>query len=222
MSVQYVESVPTLAPIERRRSPRFRFSVLMPAVLGRGDALIADISADGARVMHFTGHPLDSQIRLVCFYAGHRFGVTARVLASRVIGLGSGPGGSTSYESRLQFVDCPPDSAETLAAIIEHIENERLRNWVSNAAGDGSDVHDRDAAAYFVRCRLRGRHWTKCWTREEAQPADGFTVPAKLSDGEIDLLCEAYEKMDDEGRELIRMTARASGGGDQSALPSHP
>lgn len=176
---------------ERRRTPRFRFGILMPAVLGRGDALILDISAEGARVMHFTGHAVDSDARLVFFYAGRRFSVTARVLAGRVIGLGNGPRGSTSYESRLRFIDCPAEAAETLEFIIEHIASER----------------ETSPAPYFMRCRLLGTRWIKSWTRDGTQPADGFTVPAKLSDGEVEILCQAYGKMDAEGRDLIRTTA---------------
>ena len=165
----------------------------MPAVLGRGDALIQDISADGAQVMHFAGLPLGSTARLVFFYAGRRFAANARVLASRVVGLGSGPAGETSYQTRLQFVDAPA-AAETLMHIVADIES-------------GRHDYDADAVRYFTRCRLRGRNWTKVWTRDQAQPNDGFTVPAKLSGGEVALLCEAYEKMDSDGRALIRATA---------------
>jgi hypothetical protein len=208
MSVQFEQLSSCL--LERRRTPRFRFGILMPAVLGRGDSLILDISAEGARVMHFTGHPLGSDVRLVFFYAGRRFSVIARMLASRVIGLGNGPAGSTSYESRLQFTNCPDDTAETLEHIIEQIESERVRSWTSNAAGEapaGGHSEDFADASYFMRCRLRGIRWVKCWTRDAAQPTDGFTVPAKLSDGEVEILCQAYENMDAEGRDLIRATA---------------
>ena len=130
------------------------------------------------------------------------------MLASRVAGLGNGPAGETSYQSRLQFIDPPAEVAETLTNIIGHIENDRMRKWVSNAEGEGSHApDDGDGAQYFMRCRLRGRNWNKFWTRDATQPDDGFTVPAKLSDGEVATLCEAYEKMDAEGRELIRATA---------------
>ncbi len=47
----------------------------------------------------------------------------------------------------------------------------------------------------------------KSRTRDPAQPEDGFTVPAKLSDGEVDILADAYERMDEQGRELIRATS---------------
>src|SRR5262249_46894999 len=155
----------------------FRFSFVMPAVLGRGDALILDISADGARTMHFASLPLGSQVRLVFFYGGKRFGTVARVLASRVVGLGNGPGGTTSYESRLAFVNPPTEAAEMLRQIIEQIEAERMLSWESNAAGEicmPMPQEDAGDAQYFMRCHLRGRRWVKCWTRDASQPVDGF------------------------------------------------
>ena len=64
-----------------------------------------------------------------------------------------------------------------------------------------------DDVQYFMRCRLLGQRWVKCWTRIPEQPEDGFTVPAKLSEGEVEILCEAYQTMDADGRDLIRATA---------------
>jgi hypothetical protein len=124
-------------------------------------------------------------VRLVFFYVGRRFAANARVLASRVIGLGNGPGGTTSYQSRLQFIDAPADAAETLVHIVEHIENERMQRWTSNASGDEAAAADagQESADYFMRCRRLGGRWTRCWTRD------------------------AYQKMDAEGRDLIRATA---------------
>ena len=193
---------------ERRTSPRFRFSVVMPAFLGRGDAMIVDISSDGARVLHFASLPLHGELRLMFSHGGRRFGVIARVLASRVKGLGDGPAGATTFESRLQFVDASAESAATLAQIIEQLEDERMQRWESNAAGHAPAGRCGEANAdYFLRYRLLGGRWTKLSTRDSMQPRDGFTVPAKLSDHELRALCEAYEQMDAEGRELVRATA---------------
>ncbi len=207
MSVQFESLTLSVPPIERRTAPRIRFGVLMPTLLGRGDALVLDISSGGARVMHFAGLPIDSQVRLVFAYGGRRFSTTAQVLASRVVGLGNGPGGTTSYESRLRFTACAEGMVETLDAIVEQIERERLRTWVSNAAGDETPPDHDPKSHYFLRCRLRGSRWTRCWTRDPAQPGDGFTIPARLSDGEVALLCDAYGRADADNRELIRTTA---------------
>ena len=36
------------------------------------------------------------------------------------------------------------------------------------------------------------------------------------------ILCDAYTKMDDDGRDFMRATASTAAGNDQSALPSRP
>ena len=59
----------------------------------------------------------------------------------------------------------------------------------------------------FLMYRFQNGAWSRSITDSPEQPSDGFTVPAKLSDGEVDILCQAYAKMDEEGRELIRATA---------------
>jgi hypothetical protein len=212
MSVQVQEPITTVPRAERRQSPRFRLSFLMPAFLGRRDAIILDISAEGARVMHFAALPLGSQIRLVFSCSGRRFAANARVLASRVMGLGNGPDGTPTYQSRLQFVETPEEAARTLIHIVEQIESEREQTWQANADGTAPAPPQggEGSSDYFVRCRYLGGRWLKTWTRLEAQPNDGFTVPAKLSDGEMSLLCEAYEKFDADGRDLIRATAASA------------
>lgn len=58
-----------------------------------------------------------------------------------------------------------------------------------------------------MSCRLRDRRWSKGWSRDAAQPEDGFTLPAKFGDEEVSMLCNAYEKTDSMGRDLNRATA---------------
>ena len=193
------------SPADRRAAPRFRFDILMPALLAHRNALVLDVSATGARVMHYSAQASGSRVRLVFSYGGRRFSATAEVLASRVTGLGNGPDGATSYESRLRFLDA---TAGELEAITEQIECERLRTWVSNIAGDERPPQaDAEGSGYYLRCRWIYRGWVKRWTHDSSQPETGFTVPAKLGAREIQLLCEAYENADDDGRALIRATA---------------
>src|SRR5205814_8717402 len=146
MSIDYEVAVPltlTVPDLERRTAKRFRFSLMMPATFGRGDAMMLDIGSGGARLRHFMVHARGSDVRLSFSYAHHRFSVTARVLASRVVGLGNGPRGATTYDSRVAFVDCSADTLESLGAITDQIETDRLRTWVANAAGDHpSPLHE--------------------------------------------------------------------------------
>jgi hypothetical protein len=167
-------------PFERRRAPRFRFDLVMPAVLGRGAAMIHDISASGARVSHFAPQPLDMPVRLMFVYRGRRFYATGRVLSSRVKELGTGPFGATTYESRLRFVDCSLEALESLEKIVARIEAERRHQRAAVADGRGESgpvrlAHVNDDSGYFITCRLVGKRWVKSWSR------DGASAPRVLS-----------------------------------------
>src|SRR5436190_14994512 len=83
MSIDYEVATPltlTVPDLERRTAKRFRFSLMMPATFGRGDAMMLDIGSGGARLRHFMVHARGSDVRLSFAYAHHRFSVTARVL----------------------------------------------------------------------------------------------------------------------------------------------
>lgn len=62
----------------------------------------------------------------------------------------------------------------------------------------------------YVSYLLEGRHWRKKRTHDPVQPHDGFTISANEEDGQAELLCEAYEMSDREGRRMIRMFAELS------------
>jgi len=62
----------------------------------------------------------------------------------------------------------------------------------------------------YVCLSLENRTWRRKRTHDPGQPAEGFTVSAMEEQGQIDLLCEAYEKSDLDGRKLIQLFAQLS------------
>lgn len=56
----------------------------------------------------------------------------------------------------------------------------------------------------------RGRNWRKKMTTDAAQPDDGFTISASEDFAQVELLCEAYLKADERGRQMIRRLAELS------------
>lgn len=64
------------------------------------------------------------------------------------------------------------------------------------------------ATAGFIRCRFLGDRWHKKWTRNADQPADGFTLPAAVSEIDVARLCRSYERIDADARDLLRLMAR--------------
>jgi len=62
----------------------------------------------------------------------------------------------------------------------------------------------------YVCLQLENRTWRKKRTHDPGQPADGFTVSALEDHNQIELLCQAYEKSDADGRKMIQLFAQLS------------
>jgi hypothetical protein len=99
---------------ERRQSRRMRLVIGLPVRVGRRDGTLVEISRGGARVRHVTAVKADSEVTLTFNSNGDRFAATGRVLSSRVVGLGTGEGGATMFETILRYTQI---SAESLAIV---------------------------------------------------------------------------------------------------------
>ena len=62
----------------------------------------------------------------------------------------------------------------------------------------------------YICLQLENRTWRKKRTHDPGQPSDGFTVSALEDQTQIDLLCQAYERSDVEGRKMIQLFAQLS------------
>jgi hypothetical protein len=202
--------VPAVATSDRRNAPRHRVREPLIVNLGRGEGVLIDISAAGARVRHSSPVQLGAHVRLSFEWEQQRFGATGSVLSSRVIALGGGPGSATLFESRLRFVAISSEAADVLTEFIDALGSRDLRRWVANLRGWAYEEKKPAANVSFIRCRPRHGGWEKKWTRETSQPEDGFTVPATIEESELALLCRMWDASDEEGRDILRQTARAS------------
>jgi hypothetical protein len=52
--------------------------------------------------------------------------------------------------------------------------------------------------------------WRKKRTHDPGQPSEGFTISALEDHTQADLLCEAYQKSDRDGRKMIQLFAQLS------------
>ena len=77
----------------------------LPARVGRKEATLVEIDRTGARVRHSGALKLGGELQLSFKLRGELFVAVSQVLACRVVGLGLGDGGSTLFESKLNFTD---------------------------------------------------------------------------------------------------------------------
>ena len=194
--------------VERRRGERTYVNRQLRARLGRHDAIVLDLSMRGARFHHEALLQRGSTTPLSFRWYGARFAAAAEILASRIVTLGAGVNQPPLYESRVRFVSMTVQAMDVLSQAIAGIAAEELRTWVGNLQGESAPSSTAGVKPLgFLRCRFVHRRWEKKWTRDASQPDDGFTVPAGTGRAEVEALCHAWEDMDDDSRELVRLTA---------------
>lgn len=62
----------------------------------------------------------------------------------------------------------------------------------------------------YICYHLENNTWKKKLTHDPGQPTEGFTISALEDRSQADLLCDAYQKSDREGRKMIQLFAQLS------------
>lgn len=198
---------------DRRRAPRLRIEGSIAVLIGRGEGVLIDLSANGARVRHAAIVRRGSTVRLSFEWASERIGGNAEVLASHVVSLG---GAGTTYESRLRFTRFDAGAREVLARALDALENRGVRRLIANLRGWTDEVRQVRPAVpslvtgSYIRCRLMGARWEVKAIGDGQQPDDGFALPAPVEKGEILRLCDDYARAGEDGRRVIRLLAAAA------------
>lgn len=195
---------------ERRLVERLRVASTVSVIFGRGAGVLVDLSQRGARIRHSAPVRRGAAVR-VSFESAHaRFSANAEILASRVIGLGTGP----SYESRVRFTSLDAISERALAKAIDEIAGRDIRRWVANLKGWGDEaqlpVPVPVSNGSFIRCRLRAERWERKNTNDTRQPSDGFLLPSGSTEAEIGTLCDTYSRGGEDEQQVIRLMATAA------------
>ena len=103
---------------ERRQSRRMRLIVGLPVRLGRREGTLVEISRGGARVRHIGIMKTETDVVLSFVSGSDQFAANAHVLSSRVVGLGTGEGGATLFETILRFTHISADSLATIEQML--------------------------------------------------------------------------------------------------------
>ncbi|HEY8182695.1 MAG TPA: PilZ domain-containing protein [Thermoanaerobaculia bacterium] len=166
--------------------------------------------------------------------------VDCRIVRSRLERFSAGADGLTVYHSGLEFVDPANETRMQLKAIIGRFIARALEEQKANARGvvptsvdkmpifkhgqltenrgdvvgaiGGSVLPTARLAkeAGYVCLQLEKNRWKKKRTPDPGQPVDGFTVSATEDHQQIEMLCEAYERSDRDGRKMIQLFAQLS------------
>jgi hypothetical protein len=166
--------------------------------------------------------------------------VDCRVVRSRLERFSVGADGLTVYHSGLEFLDPANETRIKLKQIIgrfiaraldeqkanargvvptsvdkmpifRHGQLTENRADIAEAIGSSALPTDRLAKeAGYICLQLEKNRWRKKRTPDPGQPVEGFTVSAAEDQAQIQMLCDAYEKSDDDGRKMIQLFAQLS------------
>jgi hypothetical protein len=115
------------------------------------------------------------------------------------------------YEQKLNARGVVPTSVDKMP-IFRHGQLTENRSDVAEAVGSSALPTARIAkqTGYICFQFEKNRTWKKKRTHDPGQPAEGFTVSADEDQAQIQMLCDAYEKSDSDGRKMIQLFAQLS------------
>lgn len=195
----------------RRNSDRLSLSALLPIRMGRIEGIVVDLGLGGLRVRHAGALGRGTRLRLTILAEAEPVALEGEVLASRVVDLGSSSMPAL-YETRLRFTPPAHEALQALVRLVAALRSRDLPRLVSNLRSASDGPGQPSSPSRFVRLVRQGDSWLRVWTAGATQPPDGFVLPDGTDETEIELLCRTYDKLDTEGRSIIRRMVAAEVG----------
>lgn len=198
-----------LSASDRRRFEHLTLPKPIPARFGSEKVFILDLSVNGARVAH--QHPkLATSSELLRFeWQGAELAFESEVL--RTSSDSTKIGSTTVWESGLFFLEAVSDSDRTIRELLADQILRVLDERKANARGippiAATYVKTGGREGGYITWHLNAGHWRSTSSDSPVQPNDGFTVSARETSDQVQMLCETYENSDFEGRKMIRKMA---------------
>lgn len=222
-----------------RRVQRVHFAQPIIARLGSAQVVLVDISVMGARVEHHVPLIAGAYSQLTFRWDDETIVVDCRIARSRLERFSAGPDGMTVYHSGLAFESLSDDTRSHIKAMIGGFITRALEEQKLNARGvlpehdvsrmpifrfggqltandkhlDGSALLPTSRVAKetgYICYALENTSWRRKRTYDPGQPMEGFTISANEDHAQVELLCEAYQQSDRDGRRLIQLCAQLS------------
>jgi len=98
---------------------------------------------------------------------------------------------------------------ELIAHYVLRALQEQEANWEGRPP-IGPYVHVEGKSGRYRRCEFVDGNWKVSPTTRPEQPITGFTVSAETPPRYLEMLCDTYERTDEEGQRLTRILAELS------------
>jgi hypothetical protein len=203
---------------DRRIFQRLRLARPILGTLDGQNALILDLGVAGAFVEHYGVTTPKARLRLQFRWHTEDIEFDCEVARTQVIRRSST---NALSHTGVRFAEPIGDSEARLHDLMATFVGSLLASQKANANGVShvSDVLPLTEIGGARRSRIRGLvsyrlrpdgTWRRASTTDPTQPSDGFTVAAYEYEADLEVLCLAYEKADEEGRRMIRLVSELS------------
>lgn len=190
---------------------------MLQPLAGRAGAariFVHDVSINGLRVVHQGSLPRPgSKVKIDFEWQGEKLEFECEVIHNEVHRMAKTPNEKSVYHAGLHIAAATGQSAVLLRQIVtEHVER-ALDEQRANARGIpavAAHAFQTGKAKEFIRCQLVNGTWRRTTSTQKEQPDNGFSVSSAEEPRQIDMLCEAYERSNEEMRKLIRTMAQTS------------
>jgi len=198
------------------QKPRFQRIALVDQVVGTlngSKAVVLDISLSGALIAHQIGTTPGDKVALRFEWKGDSIYVMGKVTRTEI----HKPALRLSravYRSGVSFQEFIGYSEKNIRTMIGDLVTRALDEQRANARGipaQAASSFQRGAITRgYLSLRFVNGAWRRLETVDPAQPSDGFTVSIEEQQGQVALLCSAYERLKESERKLIRDMAALS------------
>ncbi len=222
-----------------RRVERVHLAQPLVARLGATQVVLVDLSVMGARVEHHVPLIAGAYSQLTFRWEDLTFSIDCRIARSRLERFSAGADGMTVYHSGLEFEKLSTEMRTRIKQMISGFIIRALEEQKLNARGvlpehdvsrmpifrfggqltanekqvEGSALLPMSRVAKetgYICYGLENTSWRKKRTHDPGQPIEGFTISANEDHAQVELLCQAYQKSDRDGRRLIQLCAQLS------------
>jgi PilZ domain len=200
-------------PEERRQFHRIHLDAPMPARMGDVSVDVVDLSLNGARVVGEARFAPGSEHHLKFKWNERPVELTVSVVRCTLFSFAKAPGEKSTYQTGLRIRETIGKSDRALRELIASYVIRALEEQKANARGIpplGPYAYLEGKGDRYRRCEFIDGKWRRSETTRPDQPPNGFTVSADIRPYYVDLLCETYQMLDEEGKRLTQTLAQLS------------
>ena len=186
----------------------------LPGRIGTARIFVHDASINGIRIAHQGNIPKPgTRVKIEFEWDGEPLRLECEIVHNELHRMAKTPSEKSVYHAGLHIVSATGNSAVLLRKVVtEHVER-ALDEQRANARGlpaVAAHAFQTGKTKEYLRCQLVKGTWKRTAGPQADQPENGFTVSAAEDPAQVDMLCQAYERGDEETRKLIRTMAKAS------------